>query len=185
MNCTSCKNGELLPNFIEGQFRAHTCSNCGGNWILIEDYVAWKERNPNYEFCTDISVQELDATDTKSAMMCPVTGTFMRKFRISASTEHRIDYSSAVCGLWLDKGEWELLKSEGLAGYLNSVLTQNWQKNIRANNSKDNFADIYASKFGNDTYQKVKAFREWLTTQDNKADLRAYILAEDPYSVEK
>ncbi len=50
MKCTSCKQGELDPSFIEGQFRAHTCSNCGGNWVLIEDYVAWKERNPQYSF---------------------------------------------------------------------------------------------------------------------------------------
>jgi len=155
MKCTSCKQGVLTPSFIDGQFRAHTCSSCGGNWIFIEDYVAWKEKNPDYVFSNDIQM-EFDIDDTKKALLCPSTGTIMRKFRVSSTNEHRIDYSSAVCGLWLDKGEWELLKSEGLAGCLNAVVTQHWQKNIRDNNTKDNFSDIYTAKFGEDAYHKVK-----------------------------
>ncbi|TWX58569.1 zf-TFIIB domain-containing protein [Colwellia hornerae] len=182
MKCTSCKQGELTPSFIEGLFRAHTCSNCSGHWILIEDYVAWKERNPQFSFDNDLQCQ---VVETKQAMLCPVTGTIMRKFRLSASTDHRIDYSANVGGVWLDKGEWELLKKENLAGSLNTVLTAHWQRNIRINSTKENFAEIYQDKFGEENYAKVKALREWLYQQPNKADLRAYLLAEDPYSAEK
>lgn len=185
MKCTSCKNGTLIPSFIDGQFRAHTCSNCGGNWILIEDYVAWKERNSDYEFSNDIHFEETEVTDSKQALLCPVSGTIMRKFRISAENEHKLDYSAVVGGLWLDKGEWELLKNEGLAASLNAVVTQNWQRNIRQNSAKQNFAEIYEAKFGEDTYSKVKEMRAWLSSQEQKADLRAYLLAEDPYSAEK
>jgi len=182
MKCTSCKNGELTPSFIDGQFRAHTCSNCGGNWILIEDYVSWKECNPQFSFDENIKV-EVD--DTKTALLCPVTGTIMRKLRISTSTSHRLDYCASVGGVWLDKGEWELLKEKGLAGSLNSVLTAHWQRNIRMNSAKDNFKEIYKEKFGQESYNKIKELREWLHSQPNKADLRAYILAEDPYSAEQ
>ncbi|AZQ82656.1 hypothetical protein EKO29_00390 [Colwellia sp. Arc7-635] len=182
MKCTSCKQGELTPSFLEGQFRSHTCTNCHGNWILIEDYVAWKERNPEFSF--DESLQ-YDIDESKQALLCPVTGTIMRKFKLSTTTDHRIDYSASVGGVWLDKGEWELLKKENLAGSLNSVLTTHWQRNIRTNSTKDNFAEIYQDKFGEETYTKIKALREWLYQQPNKADLRAYLLAEDPYSAEK
>ena len=68
MKCTSCKQGELNPSFIEGQFRAHTCSNCNGNWILIEDYVAWKERNPQFSFDENL---QCDVDETKQAILCP------------------------------------------------------------------------------------------------------------------
>jgi len=70
---------------------------------------------------------ELD--ESKQAILCPVTGTIMRKLRLSTSTAHRIDYSASVGGVWLDKGEWDLLKKEGLAGSLNAVLTAHWQRN--------------------------------------------------------
>jgi len=182
MKCTSCKQGELIPSFIEGQFRAHTCSDCNGNWILIEDYVAWKERNPQFSF--DESLQS-EVDESKQAMLCPVTGTIMRKFRLSTTTPHRIDYSASIGGVWLDKGEWELLKNENLAGSLNAVLTAHWQRNIRMNSTKENFVEIYQDKFGQEAYTKVKELREWLYQQPNKADLRAYMLAEDPYSAEK
>ena len=182
MECTSCKQGELIPSFIEGQFRAHTCSKCSGNWILIEDYVAWKERNPEFSFDENL---QYDIDESKQAILCPVTGTIMRKFRLSTATEHRIDYSASVGGVWLDKGEWELLKKERLAGSLNTVLTAHWQRNIRTNSTKENFAEIYQDKFGAEAYSKIKALREWLYQQPNKADLRAYMLAEDPYSAEK
>jgi len=182
MKCTSCKIGELKPSFIDGQFRAHTCSNCQGNWILIEDYVSWKERNPEFTFDSDISCE---VEETKTALLCPITGTIMRKMRLSANSTHRIDYSVSVGGVWLDKGEWELLKQEGLAGALNTVLTVHWQKNIQLDSAKENFAEIYQDKFGEEAYGKVRKFREWLNNQPCKADLRAYILAEHPYSAEK
>ena len=152
---------------------------------MIEDYVAWKERNPNYVFSENISFEELEVSDTKKALICPSSGIIMRKFRISATNEHRIDYSTKVGGVWLDKGEWELLKNEGLAGSLNAMLTNFWQAKIKQNTATSHFSDIYLEKFGEENYQKAKEFRQWLNSQDQKADLRAYILAEDPYSADR
>ncbi|WP_026957358.1 zf-TFIIB domain-containing protein [Aliagarivorans taiwanensis] len=185
MKCTSCKQGDLTPCFIEGQFRAHTCTHCGGNWILIEDFVAWKERNADYVFAENIAFESDEASDTKKALICPVSGAIMRKFRISSTNEHRVDYSAAVGGIWLDSGEWELLKSEGLAGSLNALVTKQWQNQIKEQSAKQSFSDIYNDKFGDETYAKVKAIRTWLESQPQRADLRAYILAEDPYSAER
>ncbi|WP_299881601.1 zf-TFIIB domain-containing protein [uncultured Cocleimonas sp.] len=183
MNCTSCNNGFLKPSSIEGQFPAHTCTDCGGHWILIKDYVAWLARKPDYQFSENIEI-ELESTDTKKALICPASGSIMRKFRISATNQHRIDYSSTVAGIWLDRGEWELLKAEGLAGSLNAVATRQWQSKIRENSAEQTFSNLYKDKFGIDTYEKVKEFRAWLNEQPQKADLKAYLLAEDPYSAE-
>ncbi len=184
MNCTSCKNGFLKPSTIEGQFPAHTCTDCGGNWILIEDYVTWLERNPDYQFAENVEF-ESEVNDTQKALVCPASGSIMRKFRISAANRHRLDYSSAVGGIWLDRGEWELLKAEGLAGSLNAVVTRQWQNQIRENSAEQMFSNLYKNKFGIDSYEKVKEFRTWLNEQPKKSDLRAYLLAEDPYSAEK
>ncbi|WDE11810.1 zf-TFIIB domain-containing protein [Thalassomonas haliotis] len=182
MKCTNCNTGELVPSFIDGLFRAHTCSGCKGNWILIQDYVGWKERNPEFAFDNEVNYQ---VDDSKGANLCPMTGAIMRKFRISASNTYRIDYSSGVGGVWLDSGEWELIKEEGLAGSLNAVLTSHWQRNIRQISTRDNFYEIYLEKFGQEAYDKIKDLRSWLNRQPNKAELRAYLLAEDPYTTEK
>ncbi|WP_444892501.1 hypothetical protein ACJJIE_17520 [Microbulbifer sp. TRSA001] len=109
----------------------------------------------------------------------------MQKVKILASSERRIDYSTVVGGVWLDKGEWNLLKAEGLAGSLNFLVTHEWQKKIRESKAYKNFSEMYKDKFGEDLYDKVKEVREWLISNENKSDILAYLNAEDPYSAER
>jgi Zn-finger nucleic acid-binding protein len=184
MQCTRCKAGNLQASFIEQQFRAHTCDHCGGNWILVEDYMTWKERNPQYSFAK-VVITDDDVADSQRALLCPVTGKIMRKLKITKDSSHRIDYSMPVGGVWLDKGEWELLKSAGLAGSLNAILTEQWQTKIREQKAEETFTQLYLNKFGEDDYQKIKALREWLNNHPRKADLQSYLLADDPYSAKK
>ncbi|MGF1685094.1 hypothetical protein L4C36_00080 [Photobacterium japonica] len=182
MHCTSCRVGLLLPELIDNLFKAHSCIHCGGNWVLIEDYVAWKDEHPEI---TVPEASQCEPIDTEKALLCPVSGKIMRKFRITAKHTHRLDYSAGVGGVWLDKGEWDLLKQDGLMTSLNAILTVQWQKNIRRDLAKESFTTFYQEKFGEEVYNHVKAMREWIDTQPCKADLRAYLLAEDPYSAER
>lgn len=181
MKCTACQQGNLVPSFLDALFRSHTCNNCGGNWILIEDYISWKERHPEHVF-DDTGVESVEAEDTVGALICPVTGGIMSKFRITKDNAHRIDYSARVGGVWLNKGEWEMLVAEGLAGNLNSILTDSWQKRIRQEKTSDTFEQLYRSKFGDADYQKACDVREWLHSHSQKSDLRAFLMAENPYS---
>ncbi|MDN3637704.1 zf-TFIIB domain-containing protein [Simiduia curdlanivorans] len=182
MKCTSCKQGELRPSFIDGLFRAHTCHHCLGNWVFVEDYVAWLAAHPDHDFS---EAQPMEMSETASAMLCPVSGAIMQKIKLAADIQHKLDYSPAVGGIWLDKGEWELLKEHKLAGSLNKVLTRQWQKQIRADHAKQTFSDLYEKKFGTERYQKLKNFREWLMQQEDRSVLRAYLFADDPYAADK
>jgi Zn-finger nucleic acid-binding protein len=171
----------VRPSFLDDLFRAHTCKDCAGNWLLIEDYVAWKERNPEHAFSQQALFQ---VENTKKALLCPMTGAIMQKYRISHDSDHHLDYSASVGGVWLDRGEWEYLKKHKLAGSLNKVFTSQWQKSIRANCARITFSDIYKEKFGEETYAKARQIREWLNNHPCKTDLRSYILSDDPYSTE-
>lgn len=182
MNCTNCKSGFLKPSTLDGLFAAHTCDSCGGNWILIEDYATWKSNNPDPSFSIDTNTPEYQATEPQKALICPISGSIMQKFRISSSIDHKINYSAKVGGIWLDKGEWNILKKEGLAGSLNTVLTEHRQNEIMHDTAKEHFAVIYQERFGKADYQKVIEIREWLDTHEKKQDLIAYLIAEDPYS---
>ena len=65
------------------------------------------------------------------------------------------------------------------------MLTNHWQAKIKQTNAAANFSDIYLAKFGAANYQKAKEFRHWLSNHELKSDLRAYLLAEDPYAADK
>jgi Zn-finger nucleic acid-binding protein len=125
-----------------------------------------------------------EVEDTKKALLCPITASIMQKYRISHDSEHYLDYSPSVGGVWLDNGEWEYLKKHKLAGSLNKVFTSQWQKGIRVNSARLTFSDIYKEKFGEESYSKARRIREWLNDHPCKADLRSYILSDDPYSAE-
>ena len=182
MKCTDCKKGMLSPRFLDGLFRVDSCTACDGSWILIADYVEWKERNLNYQFFETLKSEVKVST---SALLCPVTGSLMRKFRLSSKNSHRINYSSCVRGVWLAKGEWDFLKREGLAGSLNAVLTVPWQNNIRSVCAREKFTSIYKSKFGNESYSRVSEFREWVDNHPRKSDIHAYLFAKNPYTAPK
>lgn len=117
-------------------------------------------------------------------MLCPDTGSLMQRYRMSARHHHRLDYSAAVGGIWLDKGEWDLLKSEGLAGSLNALVTDHWQRKLKNTSAREAFTTLYEGKFGED-YAKIREIRQWLSAHPRKADVRAYLLAADPYSAER
>lgn len=179
MKCPSCKSHTLSPSFIDGLFRSHHCENCNGDWVLIEDYVGWVERNKS-ELEQKEAVYTLE--DSKNALICPVTGTIMQKFRINNDSTHKLDYSPRVGGVWLDAGEWEYLKSQGIACSLNKIFTDQWQKQLRDNDTKSTLEQLYIKKFGEADYKKVKELREWMNNKATRSELRAYLMAEDPYS---
>ena len=180
MKCPSCGTETLNYAYLDDALPCKACDSCQGNWLLLEDYLRWKELYS--EKLKDVGDIDIELTETKRALICPVSGTLMLKYRISKDTSHRLDLSSAVNGIWLDKGEWTLLKKSGLAGKLNAIFTAPWQRQIRSESSAETFEQLYCEKFGNEDYNKVKAFRSWLVNHPNADALKAFIVADDPWS---
>ena len=179
MNCTSCNQGTLQPAYLDALFPCQTCNHCGGNLVFLSDYLRWVNSEPGAPVVSDI---EVAATETEKAMLCPQTKNLMLKYRISHKLEHKLDLSPAINAIWLDKGEWELLKQEGLAFELNAIFTDSWQKKIRQAKTQETLEGLYDKTFG-EHYPAIKAFKAQLDTFDNKAEVIAYLLADDPYKI--
>jgi len=179
MKCPSCKKESLVPSFIEASFRGHTCAVCGGNWILIQDFISWSEINQDgFGEAKDV---EYELEESQGTLICPIAKTIMHKYRINSSTDHKLDFSPRVGGVWLDSGEWQYLREHGLARTINSIFTDQWQKQIRKNDKQTLFSELYERKFGTEDYQKIKELRAWLEASESKFELRSYLLAENPY----
>lgn len=176
MKCSSCGIGKLEASYFEGLFACHSCSNCGGDLILLGDFLRWQELNPEYCLSEDEGV-EVVAEETTRAMVCPLSGTLMTKYRISADSQHRLDLSPTINAVWLDKGEWNLLKEKGLANKLNEIFTNHWQRGIRENETSEMLEDLYLDRFG-EQYDKVKAFKNVIKEMHNKSAVVAYLLSD-------
>lgn len=176
MKCSSCRTGRLEASYFEGLFACHSCSDCGGDLILLGDFLRWQELNPESCFDAEADV-EVAAEETTRAMICPLSGTLMTKYRISADTEHRLDLSPSINAIWLDKGEWGLLKEQGLANKLSEIFTNHWQRGIRASETAEMLEDMYARKFG-ENYSQIKAFKSVVDGMDNRSEVVAYLLSD-------
>ncbi|UYZ83227.1 zf-TFIIB domain-containing protein [Entomomonas sp. E2T0] len=183
MKCPSCQQGELKYSQLEEFLPCQTCNHCGGNWLLLIDYLSWQSVT-KFAATTDETHTNttIEADESSHALICPVTGTLMTKYRISSKSTHKIDLSTAANAIWLDKGEWVLLKQQGLSHKLNSIFTEPYQKHIREELASKTFEELYQHQFGKEAYQQLKTFRTWLDKQDKRAAMLAYLIAEDPYS---
>ena len=85
----------------------------------------------------NVEVETIDNNETKKAMLCTESSAIMTKFYIFSDIEHKLDWSEK--GIWLDKGEWELLKEKGVADKLNQIFTDEYQKSIREEKAKNTF----------------------------------------------
>jgi Zn-finger nucleic acid-binding protein len=79
----------------------------------------------------------------------------MTKYRISADTQHRLDLSPTVNAVWLDKGEWNLIKEKGLATKLSDIFTDHWQHEILDAETSEVLQQLYARRFG-DQYEEFQ-----------------------------
>jgi len=176
MKCSSCGTGRLESSYFEGLFACHSCSDCGGDLILLGDFLRWQELNPESGFDVEAEVGVV-AEETTRAMICPLTGTLMTKYRISADTEHRLDLSPTINAVWLDKGEWGLLKEKGLANKLNEIFTNHWQRDIHATETSEMLDELHARKFG-EQYEQIKAFKNVIKDMQNRQEVIAYLLSD-------
>ncbi len=183
MQCPKCKVGVLQHAYLDNIFPCRTCDRCGGNWLMLDDYLQYKSQLENLA-SSDESLS-FEAEETKHALICPVTGTLMLKYRISKESTHRLDLSPRINAIWLDKGEWELLKKEGISDKLNSIFTDVWQRRIRESLAHNQFDTLYSTEFGQEDYEKVKSIRAWLLQHPHKDKLTAFLLADNPWSALK
>ena len=176
MKCSSCKKGTLERAHFEGLFACHSCTHCGGDLILLGDYIEWQAANPGSELSADASV-DVVALETSRAMVCPLSGTLMTKYRIAADTEHRLDLSPAINAVWLDKGEWNLLKEKGLANKLATIFTNHWQRSVIAEEREALISGINEERFG-DNFEAIKSFKGLISGMPNRSEVIAYLLAD-------
>lgn len=176
MHCSTCKNAQLEPQELEPGLVAASCPSCNGALVSLMNYRFWVDR-----YATT-SVAEGSANDTaidesESVHSCPKCSRLMVKYQVGPQTHHKLDLCSACDEAWLDKGEWQLLKRLDLQGKLPKIFTDAWQRNIRKQRQEIALNERYEKLLGEESFSRVKEFREWLLQQSNKDAIKQYLIS--------
>lgn len=89
----------------------------------------------------------------------------MQKFPINKDAKHKLDYSPKVGGVWLDAGEWEYLKEQGIACSLNKIFTEQWQKQLRSDDTKSTLLNFMKKSLARKIIKKSKRCESGLTAK--------------------
>ena len=176
MKCPRCKTPDLKPTMIDEQLPAMGCANCAGTLVSLLYYRHWAERTkPSAPAAGEPKSAHVETSDTTTAIACPKCSRIMTKYRLTGCVANRVD----LCGLcdeaWLDRGEWQLLDALQLSHKMPAIFTDEWQRQIRHEQSEAARRAILERTIGSDGFAKVEAFREWLAHSRHKPEVMVYL----------
>ena len=99
----------------------------------------------------------------------------MTKYRVSSRHNNRLDLCGHCDEAWLDKGEWQLLKSLNLGEQMPLVFTEQWQRRVRKQASEDLRRQRFVSLVGEEAIQEADKVREWLKDQPQRTQILQYL----------
>ncbi|TVZ39701.1 TFIIB-like protein [Alteromonadaceae bacterium 2753L.S.0a.02] len=170
MKCCSCKNADLEPMELEHGLLAATCPQCHGSLLPLMNYRYWADHNEHVSAASTELAQE-----PEGAKNCPKCNRMMTKYRIDTATNNRIELCAHCDEVWLDAGEWNLIKTLKLHDKLSSVFTEAWQRNLRKQKEKASLYTHFETLLGEQDFSRAREFKEWLEVHPKKSDIRHFV----------
>jgi len=158
--CPKCSVRKLVPTLLAPGLPSKSCHSCGGVLVDLLSYRAWADQR-GIDSVENKSAAAREIEDTENAVACPNCSSVMVKYRMSKTTNNRLDFCEKCDVTWLDGGEWDQLSDVGLQHSLGTVFTQPWQRKIRQELAEQLREEVLRQRFGED-YERIKEFRSWV-----------------------
>jgi Zn-finger nucleic acid-binding protein len=157
---------------------AFICPESGGVWIPLPSYFAWREQQPATPGMAAQDYAPAPADDSKRrALICPESGRVLLRYKVGHGLNFHIDRSPATGGVWLDKGEWEALKSKNLHTQIHLIFTASYQRQIRSTEYEQSIEDSFKERIGAADFGRVEEFKNWLVAQPRRREIFSYLLS--------
>jgi len=111
------------------------------------------------------------------ALVCSKCSHIMTKFSISGETSNKVDVCATCHEAWLDAGEWQLLGTLRLQGKLAEIVSEPWQKAVRAQAVASMRDERMQTLFGDDL-DRLRELRDWLADHPAKEQALRYLRSE-------
>jgi len=167
----------LQPKEIEPGLNAFVCPESGGVWIPLPAYFAWREQQPATPGMAAQDYAPAPADDSKRrALICPESGRVLLRYKAGHGLNFHVDRSPATGSVWLDKGEWEALKSKNLHTHIHEIFTASYQREIRSTEYEQSIEDGFKEQIGKD-FGRVEEFKNWLVAHPRRRQIFSYLIS--------
>lgn len=177
MKCPNCESMDSVNLTLEDNLHAIKCNNCEGIWIPSTNYLKYIESNkPDLSLLNPTDMQKVfSEKDTETGKKCPDCGKQVVARKAGFGAEFKVDRCDHCYGIWLDRDEWELLKSKNLNTVIYYMFTSTWEMKVRSQTEFSLKLKAIEKNFSEDQSTKIVDFLKWLEQQDNKHELLSYM----------
>ena len=166
----------LMHKELEPGLSVYECPSSGGVWIPLQSFLDWRERRGEQAVSLPKGYAPVFADDSGNpALICPESGRLLIRYRVGHGLGFHVDRSPATGGVWLDRGEWDALKSHGLHRELHLVFTASYQRRIRSASYNDRLEQTFAARIGAPDLERVLQFKDWLLAHPRRRDIWCYL----------
>lgn len=178
MQCYHCKTTALKPTQLEFGLPALRCPQCEGTYLDLLTYRAWQENFASQATSQADNPEDTpvisELSNTETALLCQRCHKFMLKYRINNQQDNTVNVCHTCDDVWLDRGEWALLKQLNIEDKLTEVMGEPWQHKLRQQSQQQAFRHHFQKQFSED-FGKIDDFAQWLQQQPNKAQILHYL----------
>jgi Zn-finger nucleic acid-binding protein len=177
MHCPSCNGATLVRQELEPGLAALACATCGGEWLRLADYAAWRR--------TAAAAAPSETVDTLTAQpaepppghvrRCPDCHALLGRYRVGRGASFQIDRCAQCNGTWLDRDEWQQLRRIGVAAQLSAVFSPEWQQEARRVEQVADQERRFAARIGKEDLERAREMRDWLASHPQRNALLAYL----------
>jgi len=175
MQCPSCESEPLVPENIEAGLIGQTCQKCSGTLLLLASYSDWAKGNTAAQPDEPESAPDFEIADSRRVLRCPKCQRIMLKFKVAADAEHSLDFCFGCESVWLDPGEWDYLKSQGLHTRIRKISTDPWQRRVREEAESRLRVENFKQSIGQEAFPIAERFRLWLAEQPHRDEILRYL----------
>lgn len=160
---------ELKPGLL-----VRRCAACRGVLLALPDYRNWRDQH--FSELPAVEPTPLPGREAPSkARACLSCGCLMARYRTGNAESFWLDFCPSCALVWFDDGEWETLEQGGLAPYLDTVLSDAWQKRVQTQRATSYRDDLLRVRFGEETLTEIRRIKAWLTEQPNRRDILTFL----------
>lgn len=179
MKCPVCKDKSLTTTSLEQGLPAHACAECHGSWIEALPYADWATSQASSTEGGGTNIDEDQASlvsgEGRGIKFCPHCSHVLIKYKVGSDAGFSIDRCGHCAGVWLDKNEWQILKSQRLHEKVRYVFSDEWQSDVRAAEHAKAMDEILLERLGSADYAEFKRVKAWLDSHAKSEELYALL----------
>jgi len=180
-HCPSCGELSDLKSHVEGTppLNCEGCERCGGIWITAVAYSNWLDSTGGAKPSTKVKVDDLELKEGPFLRRCPDCHYILGRYKVAAELPFTIDRCNNCHGVWLDRHEWDLLKSYDLHQRLYAIFDREWQDSVRRKEQAQREEGRRKRVLGEADHARIMELRNWLGSHPQRDLLWGILLEGD------